>query len=1185
MIGGDLMSRIVELINDEGEVLSPLTSADIVTFASGKTVEQMMSEEKTEMYTPTVECSHAMFKVGQGDTVDYSDNVVSGAYESMVLKGKSMVNCIQEPSSQDVVLPYEFEEGRYVTINDTKESGALGVELKGQTLVNIHDKKTPTLAAAENDWYSNLVIETNSISFTVAKLPENWRYISFKSLNLSMLKPNTKYLVAFEEASGVSTVTFKNGDSTHPLSDTVQIVSNKAIVTTTSDWVNSAQILYIYVPARNVGAEVKVKNPMIIEYVEGMENWDIPYFEGMASCKMPILKTIGKNLFNENEKIEAFIESNSTQEQLNLGVKNTWTTPWIKAKTNTSYTMQGGNRNRWQIKSRNNVITFMDKKTITTLSDTEYIRCYYCNETYTASNVQLEESSSATSYEPYKSSSLSLPEEVVLRSLPNGVRDTFNTRTGVYTQRIGEAIVNGSEDWKLNNTEGTTTQRFFCSMLANSAVDNNTKGTQQYLCDRLRTITWSQTCELGLTINGSGVFVYNNSIEYTVGSVKQWLSQNPVKLQYELATPIVTKINLSSTLKSWNTTTHIYSEIPENTLYPILSHSNPSYPVILKPSTKYSIVANSYSNSHTNSAINFNLGGATTSTTVGNRVTTITTPSTLSNELLTMSGRGNRLNNVMVIEGDVVGDEPYFEGICDCQSPILSNVGKNLFNINGEWHKSTYSYSVPALHNGSQTMLVLEDGVQITTNNNQYHAAFGQFINIRGINNLRISFIGEYTDTKTVPEIVVQLLHKNEELPKTMSNTLASTDYNHRKTSFKLSQSGETVSKTINTQGYECAYVHVCGNYLSSMSGTYTFIARNICVEDADRANVCEPYKSNILSAVNKNIFDGEWEDGAYDSNGVEAACTTTSRNKNKHIKVEPSCTIITTYPCVIHEYDVNKQFIQYTYNVQKLTLSDRTQYINFRTLNDKTCNSVEYQNFSMQVVDKTIVLRSLPNGVCDTLNVETGEYVQRIGEVVFNGSESWSVNNSFDTKTTKFFFISNPNLPEGVRGISTLVSHYASSNYFSRANANYRADAKLKELECVMGGDGATGMIQFYIKQSRLSSPDLTGFKQWLSQNPTTVQYVLETPIVKTVDLSGYPFAYKNGHVILSSGAIEQSLTPKVEYALPISRTGQIEQNTKQVIRHDQVINDLESRLLSQLVDSRYKLSLLELDYELSLF
>ena len=33
---------------------------------------------------------------------------------------------------------------------------------------------------------------------------------------------------------------------------------------------------------------------MIIEYQEGMENWDIPYFEGMTSVKAPVLTLLGR---------------------------------------------------------------------------------------------------------------------------------------------------------------------------------------------------------------------------------------------------------------------------------------------------------------------------------------------------------------------------------------------------------------------------------------------------------------------------------------------------------------------------------------------------------------------------------------------------------------------------------------------------------------------------------------------------------------------------------------------------------------------------------------------------------------------------------------------------------------------------------------------------------------------------
>ena len=159
--------------------------------------------------------------------------------------------------------------------------------------------------------------------------------------------------------------------------------------------------------------------------------------ENLQSVQMPVLTTTGKNLFNESEKIEGYIATNSTKEELVTNTKNTWTTPWIKAKPNTSYTIQGGNRNKWQMKSHNKVITFIDNKTMTTLTNTKYIRCYYCNETYKASNVQVEESTSTTSYEPYKAIILTVNEEIELRGIGD-VKDELDLLTGQLTQRIGE---------------------------------------------------------------------------------------------------------------------------------------------------------------------------------------------------------------------------------------------------------------------------------------------------------------------------------------------------------------------------------------------------------------------------------------------------------------------------------------------------------------------------------------------------------------------------------------------------------------------------------------------------------------------------------------------------------------------------------------------------------------------------
>ena len=64
---------------------------------------------------------------------------------------------------------------------------------------------------------------------------------------------------------------------------------------------------------------------------------------------------------------------------------------------------------------------------------------------------------------------------------------------------------------------------------------------------------------------------------------------------------------------------------------------------------------------------------------------------------------------------------------------------------------------------------------------------------------------------------------------------------------------------------------------------------------------------------------------------------------------------------------------------------------------------------FQLLELDSTVQLRSLPNGVKDELNLLTGEYIQRVGEVVFDGSEdeNWQLNNTEST-TTKRFIIGN---------------------------------------------------------------------------------------------------------------------------------------------------------------------------------
>ena len=77
-----------------------------------------------------------------------------------------------------------------------------------------------------------------------------------------------------------------------------------------------------------------IDSPIIVEYQEGMENWDIPYFEGMQSVKMPVLTTYThENIFK-----------NYIQDDSEWGRDYNCTTTDIKYSQNGSYVkITGGN--------------------------------------------------------------------------------------------------------------------------------------------------------------------------------------------------------------------------------------------------------------------------------------------------------------------------------------------------------------------------------------------------------------------------------------------------------------------------------------------------------------------------------------------------------------------------------------------------------------------------------------------------------------------------------------------------------------------------------------------------------------------------------------------------------------------------------------------------------------------------
>lgn len=121
------------------------------------------------------------------------------------------------------------------------------------------------------------------------------------------------------------------------------------------------------------------------------------------------------------------------------------------------------------------------------------------------------------------------------------------------------------------------------------------------------------------------------------------------------------------------------------------------------------------------------------------------------------------------------------------------------------------------------------------------------------------------------------------------------------------------------------------------------------------------------------------------------------------------------------------------------------------------------------------IPLRSLPNGTCDT--IEENTLVQRVGKVILNGSENWVKSSS----------------ENGIIQITLSCNHKPQQNVFISNIFNSVGDHR-KE------GISFGNSLNLWINRNRLTSFDLNGAKQWLSENPVTVYYELATPIIHNI-------------------------------------------------------------------------------------
>ena len=266
----------------------------------------------------------------------------------------------------------------------------------------------------------------------------------------------------------------------------------------------------------------------------------------LVSVRMPVLTTTGKNLFDGNY-FRLYPEGSSGLVKANANCRS----GIIKVKPNTTYI---GSRN--SISSRFSAYSFSEypvlnsvgvelttnaSNSFTTTNDTKYIIVYVSNNNEEPL-IQIEEGSTPTSYEPYKSNILTVNEDVELRGIGD-VQDTLDLVTSEVTKRIGEVVLDGSESWYIA-TEGDTTNGFsIYTSITDRKLGANVLCEQLPVCRYASEVTGKTNFILAFT-GQSKIVAVNIANKTTKEEAIAHLKQNPIKLQI-VTEPTVKTVDLT----------------------------------------------------------------------------------------------------------------------------------------------------------------------------------------------------------------------------------------------------------------------------------------------------------------------------------------------------------------------------------------------------------------------------------------------------------------------------------------------------------------------------------------------------------------------------------------------------------------------------------------------------------------
>ena len=1077
-------------VYDKDQLIYPFIESDHITFSNGMKITEMLDQS---ISMPKVTHEDSSFKVGVGDQ-DVSSSIVDSSVADMTIKGQTYQNILPEPTLRNKMIGKSMQrlnEGYdNIEVVDGVSKSAI---LSGKTLVNYFPEYTKTMA-----------IGTGS-----------WRTIFNGKINIP-LTPNTSYLFINNSNVGKKINVSVIGETTAERNVIANLTTNIAKFTT-PDTTDNFPRMNVYLMEDNT-SELTYDSFMVIPYQDGMENWDIPYFTGMQSVKMPVLTTTGKNLFDGELEYGGYSfnsglagsDSNAIRNKNKIYVNKNTT---YKLNKNLTYRLFEYDSNGMLIKS-----STLNSPTFTTQGNTCFVNFHYPKANSDDLNTQiLLTDGNDLVYEPYKTNILTTNEEVELRGIGD-VQDTLDLMTREKVERIGEIVLDGSQ-----SAIGGGYIRI------NNAISDWSGNDKYLLSDRLPTSIFIGSdlfTTPTLALHGALLYVrgFNSNEEIT-----EYFRNNPTTVQYRLAEESIKTVDLSSS-GNWEKV--------------VLDGSNSNTIMFYKED----------------------------SNTIGFRIVNL-----FFKNWYTMNTFSNELERLSTIALDAEG---FSHG--DASADVYIRINKDkLTSLDANGFKQYLQQNPITLYYQTQTH---QDSTQVKQ---PIFFKDGHIIQSSGADNSLIPTL-DY-QAKTSNSYMMDLMKTNTKY--TMKAKSASGTFTIDGTSYNVNANGIFTTPTSMT------------NKLLVMSNKTN---EEVMIIEGDVVSKTIPYFKGIKSAfededkvevlsTGKNLFDGAFEKGIINANGNLGYVHTAIRTVN-YISVKPNTSYHINLPNLelfetlrvlyVHEYDENFKVLGEVQvgNRNIYTSKSATKFIkiNTHTAHDLPVDSKmivcenstldkQYEPYKSNSTKIPLLspLRSLPNGVCDELIIDRlnhkAKLIQRIGYEVLNENTAFSSYPTMEKEKTLLFQTQNAN-PQG-------VSTYCISDQFIHRSNLWESSDSDTEAIMIGGNKGNTGKhIDFRISKAKVSTNNVAVLQSYLSKEPIKVLYQLNTPIITEIDLEGYPYAYKDGHIFLNS-----DIAPTTQITYSINQAQQIESANENLQRHEKEISHLQ-KLIAQYIQVEYESTLLSL-------